>query len=155
MDRVSLLIQRVTIGDLGKYGLRPPSKGAYSRVLDGQIPLIDVGFLDHLKKGEIEVVPALERFSAREAWCGRQCVSPDAVIAATGYVRGLEPLVGHLGVLSPGGSPTVHAPLAAPDASGLYFIGYTNPIVGNLYEVARVAQRLAVVMMRSEASAGR
>lgn len=150
VDRISLLLQKVTIGDLGKFGLRPPGKGAYSRLLEGQIPLIDVGFLGHLKKGEIEVVPALDRFSTRGAWCGSDCLCPDAVIAATGYARGLEPLVGHLGVLSPGGSPKVHAPRASPDAPGLYFIGYTNPIVGNLYEVARVAKRLAAVMTSSQ-----
>ncbi len=151
VDRVGLLLQRLTIGDLTGFGLGSPSRGVYSRVLEEHIPLIDVGFLGHLKKGEIEVVPALDRFSAREAWCGGRRLRPDAVIAATGYGRGLEPVVGHLGVLSSTGAPRVPAPRAAPDAPGLFFIGYTNPIVGNLYEVARVAQRLAAVLERSAA----
>jgi hypothetical protein len=44
------------------------------------------------------------------------------VIAATGYSTGLEPLVGHLGVLDERGVPLIHGgPAAAP---GLRFIGY-------------------------------
>jgi putative flavoprotein involved in K+ transport len=146
VDQVSLLLQRVTIGDLGRFGLPSPRKGAYSRVLEGQIPLIDVGFLNHLRNGEIEVVPAVERLSGPEVWCGHRRLRPDTVVAATGYARGLEPLVGHLEVLRPNGSPMQHAPLTAPGASGLFFIGYTNPIVGNLYEISRVARKLGVVM---------
>ncbi len=149
VDWISLFLQRLSIGDLSRFGLRSPRQGAYSRVLEGQIPLIDVGFLGHLKIGEIEVVPAVESFSGPEVWCGAQRLRPDAVIAATGFTRGLEPLVGHLGVLLPNGSPRWQAPLAPPDASGLFFIGYTNPIVGNLYDIARVARKLATVMKGS------
>lgn len=147
VDRVSLLMQKLTIGDLRRHGLKSPSKGAYTRILeDEQIPLIDVGFLALLKAGRIQVVPAVEKFDGPEVFCGDQRLQPDAVIAATGYTRGLEPLVGHLDVLAPQGRPLVHAPRAHPKAPRLYFIGYTNPIVGNLYEVARVADRLAGVM---------
>jgi putative flavoprotein involved in K+ transport len=152
VDAISLILQRVSIGDLGGFGIPAPGKGAYSRVLEGQIPLIDVGFLGHLKKGEIEVVPALDRFSTREAGCGQRRIIPDAVIAATGYSRGLEPLAGHLGVLSPNGLPRLHAPRAAPNAPGLYFIGYTNPIVGNLYDISRVAHKLAGVIKGTQAA---
>lgn len=150
VDRLSLLMQKATIGDLVRFGLEAPSKGVYSRVLeDEQIPLIDVGFLHELKAGRIEVVPALEGFDGAEVICGNRRMKPDVVIAATGYSRGLEPLVGHLGVLGPSGRPKVNAPGNDPRTPGLYFIGYSNPIVGNLYDIARVARRLAVVMVRT------
>ncbi|MGV1047183.1 MAG: flavin-containing monooxygenase [Solirubrobacterales bacterium] len=48
---------------------------------------------------------------------------PDAVVCATGYRRGLEPVVGHLGVLDERGVPRAtggKAPLP-----GLRFVGYT------------------------------
>ena len=85
-----------------------------TRVREEQIPLIDVGFLDQLKAGRISVVPGLERFEAGYAVCGDQRLKPDAVIAATGYDRGLEPLVGHLGVLAESGRPAHHAPSRHP-----------------------------------------
>lgn len=143
VDRFGLLMQKVTVGVLRRFGLQPPRKGIYTRVLEEHIPLIDVGFVEHLRKGEIEVVPAVERFSGAEAWCGDRHLRPDVVISATGFSRGLEPIVEHLGVLGPSGRPNVHAPDADPVAPGLFFIGYTNPIVGNLYEVSRVARKLA------------
>jgi putative flavoprotein involved in K+ transport len=143
VDRVGLLMQKVTVGDLRRFGLQPPRKGIYTRVLEEHIPLIDVGFVHHLKKGEIDVVPALEKFTSEGAWCGDRNLRPDVVIAATGFSRGLEPIVGHLGVLGSSGRPKVHAPDSDPHAPGLFFVGYTNPIVGNLYEVSHVARKLA------------
>ena len=143
VDQVSLLMQKVTIGDLSRFGLQPPRKGIYTRILEEHIPLIDVGFLGHLRKGEIEVVPAVEKFSGAEVSCGDRKLRPDVVIAATGFLRGLEPIVGHLGVLGPTGRPKVPAPDSDPSAPGLFFIGYSNPIIGNLHDVSRVARKLS------------
>jgi len=144
VDWLSLAVQRAAIGDLSRYGLDTPTQGAYTRVMeDEQIPLIDVGFLRELKAGRIRVVPGVERMAGAWVICGHHRVKPHVVIAATGYRRALDSLVGHLGVLAASGRPSVHAPLSHPQAPGLYFIGYTNPLVGNLYEVAQVAQRLA------------
>jgi putative flavoprotein involved in K+ transport len=144
VDWLSLAVQRAAIGDLSPYGLETPTQGAYTRVMaDEQIPLIDVGFLRELKAGRIRVVPGVERFAGAWVICGHHRVKPDVVIAATGYRRALDSLVGHLGVLAASGRPSVHAPKSHPKAPGLYFIGYTNPLVGNLYEVTQVAQRLA------------
>ncbi|MDQ6692104.1 MAG: NAD(P)/FAD-dependent oxidoreductase [Candidatus Dormibacteraeota bacterium] len=153
VDGLSLIVQRLAIGDLRPYGLQPPSKGTYSRILeDEQIPLIDVGFLGHLKAGEIEVVPALDEFRGSDVLCGERHLRPDSLIAATGYARGLDSLVGHLGVLAPTGRPRVLAPGIDPLTPGLYFIGFSNPIVGNLYDVSRVARRLAKVMLDKPAA---
>lgn len=146
VDRVSLALQRLTIGDLTDVGLASPTKGIFTRAREEHIPLIDVGFLRCVRKRQLEVVDAVERLTPGEVVCGGKTIPAQAVIAATGFSRGLEPLVGHLGVLGPTGRPTEHAPRAASGASGLYFIGYTNPIVGNLYEISRVAVRLAAVI---------
>ena len=51
-------------------------------------------------------------------------LQPDAVICATGYVRGLEPIVGHLGVLDEHGAPRAVAGEAV--AEGLRFLGYLS-----------------------------
>ena len=61
------------------------------------------------------------------------------MIAATGYRRGLEPLVGHLDVLDERGTPRVRAGEAA--APGLRFVGYTPrpALLGTLGAEARTA----------------
>lgn len=144
VDPLSLLVQRAAIGDLAPYGLAAPDVGVKTRIVrDEQIPLIDVGFLDHLRAGRIAVVPGVDGLDRQWVRCGNVSVRAEAVIAATGYERGLEGLVGHLGVLNAGGRPGVHAPQTPSEARGLYFVGYRNPMTGNLYDVARTAQRLA------------
>ena len=61
-------------------------------------------------------------------------------MAATGYSRGLEPLVGHLGVLDERGVPRVHGgPAAAP---GLRFVGYA-PRPGQIGHMGREARQAA------------
>ena len=62
-------------------------------------------------------------------------LDPDAAILATGYVRGLEPLVGHLGLLDDRGKPVVIG--EKPAAEGLRFLGYTDPTV--VYRLLREA----------------
>jgi putative flavoprotein involved in K+ transport len=78
--------------------------------------------------------------------CGERRVKADAVIAATGYSPGLESMVGHLGVLDPNGRPRLHAPKCSSQAAGLFFIGYSNPISGNLREIAHDARALGPVL---------
>ena len=146
VDPLSLLVQKLVIGDLSRYGIAAPSSGVATRVLDGHIPLIDVGFLAHLKAGHIEVVPGVTGFEGGEVICGERRMKADAVIAATGYSPGLEPMVGHLGVLDPKGHPRFHAPQSSPQAAGLFFIGYSNPISGNLREISHDARALGSVL---------
>ena len=71
-------------------------------------------------------------------------IQPDGVIAGTGFKRGLEPLVGEFGIIEPQrGRPVVHGPETHPNAPGVHFIGYTNPISGMLREIAIDARRIA------------
>jgi hypothetical protein len=63
------------------------------------------------------------------------------VLAATGYRRALEPVLGHLGVLEDSGRPI--ATHGRPAARGLYFTGFTNPISGMFLEMAADARRIA------------
>jgi len=146
VDPLSLLVQKLVIGDLSRYGIAAPATGVATRVLDGHIPLIDVGFLAQLKAGRIEVVPGITGFEGSEVVCGARRLKADAVIAATGYSPGLEPMVGHLGVLDASGRPSFHAPQSSPQAPGLFFIGYSNPISGNLREIAHDARALGPVL---------
>ena len=147
-DRISLVLQQVAIGDLRPYGLDTPKRGALSRIYeDAQIPLIDVGFLDALKQRRLTVVAAVEGFTAAEVrLVDGTRLQPDAVIAATGYSRGLEPLVGHLGVLRPDGTPAPSGGEPSPNAPGLYFIGYRNAPGGLLRRIRIEAEAMAQVL---------
>jgi putative flavoprotein involved in K+ transport len=77
------------------------------------------------------------------------------VIAATGYRRGLERMVGHLGVLDPHGDPVAHGARSVPDAPGLHFIGYVHPFSGNIREIAIHARKIARTAAKDMAARNR
>ncbi|MFH8771881.1 MULTISPECIES: flavin-containing monooxygenase [unclassified Streptomyces] len=144
VDRVSRLQARVGVPDLSAHGLPRPDTGLYSRVEQGAIPVQDVGLIDAVRKGKVEIVAAVESFEdGKVVLADGTRVEPDAVIAATGYQRALEGLVGHLGVLDDRGRPTVHGGRTTAQAPGLYFTGFTNPISGMFRELALDAEKIA------------
>ncbi|MFF5343276.1 flavin-containing monooxygenase [Streptomyces althioticus] len=150
VDRISRLQARIAVPDLSEHGLPRPETGLYSRVLEGAIPVQDVGLIDAVRKGEVEVVAAVKGFEEGEVLLADgERVAPDAVVAATGYERGLEGLVGGLGVLDERGRPVVHGARTPAGAPGLYFTGFTNPISGNLREMALDARRIARAVARN------
>jgi len=142
------------VGDLTPYGLPPSPRGLYARAREGQIPIIDVGLIDALKSGRITVVPALRALDGRDVVLeDGSRIEADVVIAATGYARALERLVGHLGVLDARGVPLAHGADTHPAAPGMYFIGYSNPISGNLREIGIDARKIAKAIRGSLALA--
>lgn len=103
----------------------------------------DVGLIDAVRGGLVEPVAAVDSFEAdKVVLADGSRISPDVVIAATGYVRALEGLVGDLGVLDARGRPVVHGGRSPKQAPGLYFTGFTNPISGMLRELAIDARRI-------------
>ena len=146
LDRVLPFMSRMQVGDLTQHGMPKPAPGAYSHFLnEGVTPILDVGLAQLLKQDKVEVVAAVEGFDGGDVLLADGTrIQPDVVIAGTGFSRGLEPLVGGLDVLEPArGTPIVHGAETHPNAPGLHFIGYTNPISGMFREIAIEARRIA------------
>ncbi|MEU2956451.1 flavin-containing monooxygenase [Streptomyces xanthochromogenes] len=149
VDAAASVTERLSVPDLSAYGLPRPAKGLYSRAREGAIPVQDVGLIDAVRKGRVEPVAAVESFDGTKVVLADGTrVSPEVVVAATGYRRGLEGLVGHLGVLDQRGRPRVRGARTVPGASGLYFTGFTNPISGMLRELRLDATRIARSLAR-------
>ncbi|MFJ2227670.1 MULTISPECIES: flavin-containing monooxygenase [Streptomyces] len=144
VDAAGRLMCRISVPDLSAHGLPRPRKGLYSRVRQGAIPVQDVGLVAAVKSGRVVPVAAVESFDGDAVVLADGTrATPDTVIAATGYTRSLEGLVGHLGVLDDRGRPVVRGARTPKQAPGLYFTGFTNPISGMLREIARDARRTA------------
>ncbi|WP_309234473.1 NAD(P)/FAD-dependent oxidoreductase [Nocardia sp. XZ_19_385] len=148
VDRFISIASRLTTPNLSSFGLPRPAADVYTRLLaDGAIPIIDVGLIDLIKAGKIEIVGAVQGFEADKVLLANSAaIAPDAVIAATGFQHGLENLVGHLDLLDAQGRPTVHGGQTHPDAPGLYFTGFTNPISGMFRELAIDAKKIAAAI---------
>lgn len=149
VDKVAPRVERLSVPDLSQYGLPRPQTGLYARVLEGAIPVQDVGLVTAVRSRRVEIVAAVEGFEDGEVLLADGTrIAPDAVIAATGYRRGLEPLVGHLGVLDGRGRPVAHGARQPAGARGLFFTGFTNPISGMLREMAIDSRKIAAAAAR-------
>ena len=145
-DRLMAFGQRMDgLNDLSEYGLPPSPRGVVTQMMrDDVIPVIDVGMIPFVKQRRITPVPAIERIEGKEfVFVDGRRLAPDAVIACVGYRRGLEPLVGHLGILNERGRPIVYGGDAAPNAPRLYFVGYKNNISGMFREFGYEARHIA------------
>jgi putative flavoprotein involved in K+ transport len=124
-DRVMPLIRRLEVGDLTEYGLPAPEEGVFARLMRlGVAPaIVDKEVIQAIKDRRIEIVAGVESLDDTGVGLSDGSrVEPDAVIAATGYRTGLEPVVGHLGVLDQHGIP--QPPNGDEAAPGLRFIGF-------------------------------
>lgn len=149
VDALAGVGARTQTPDLTAYGLPRPSGGLYSRARAGAIPVQDVGIVAAIRRRAVLPVPTLEGFDGPEAVLadGRR-VRPDAVVVATGYRSGLEPLLGRLGVLDANGRPRVSGARNVAHAPGLWFTGFTNPISGMFRELRLDGTRIARVIAR-------
>jgi putative flavoprotein involved in K+ transport len=139
--------------DLSKHGLGRSPYGLATEIrVKGLGVVVERGIAAAIRAGRVEVVAGVERFEASDVvLLDGERLRPDVVIAATGYRMGLEPLVGHLGVLDARGRPAVLGGETHPSAPHLYFNGYYQPIVGQLPELRRTSRAIG----RAEARARR
>ncbi len=149
-DRVARLVQVLTVGDLSRYGLHRAPRGVFSQQkYDDITPTIDVGLLDALHAGTVTVVAATESFTKDAVvLADGTTAKPDVVLVATGFQRGLEGLVGDLGVVAPGGRPLINAAEQLPGLAGLFFLGYSNPITGNIRQLGIDAAKIAKTVLK-------
>jgi len=145
VEKADAMLRRVAhheVGDLTEYGLPVPEEGVFSRLKRlGVAPtIVDKEVIDSIRERRIEIVPGVESLDeSGVTFADGTRIEPDAVIAATGYRTGLEPMVGHLGVLNERGAPRV---VEQPAAPGLHFIGYV-PRPAHVGYMAAEAKRAA------------
>lgn len=87
VDKILLIIARLLLGNIEKYGLRRPSMGPLKlKNTQGKTPVLDIGALERIRSGEIRVVPGIKRFSrGRVEFVNGENLEMDCVILATGY----------------------------------------------------------------------
>jgi putative flavoprotein involved in K+ transport len=138
--QITKTLRRLTIPDLAAHGLpRPTETLAAQFGRTGTIPILDVGFVRQVREGRIEVVAAVEALDGADVvLADGSRIRPDVVIAAIGFRPGIEPLVGHLGVLDERGLPLSDEP-----APGLHLFGYSATLGGTIRLLAQETPHLA------------
>ncbi|MBV8347803.1 MAG: NAD(P)/FAD-dependent oxidoreductase [Mycolicibacterium sp.] len=136
-------VNRLMWGDLSVYGFNRPPLGLKATVEQrGRIPTLADELVTAVRAGHVQVVAAVEAVACeRVILADSTWVAPQVIIAATGFRRDLESLVGHLGVLDLQGNP--RGGFACHVGDGMFAIGYGIPPRGPLRAIRLNATPLA------------
>jgi putative flavoprotein involved in K+ transport len=154
VDPISKAQRRLSIPDLAAQGLPRPEVGVRTTfIATGTTPVLDVGIVDAVRHGRVEIVAAVDAFDGPHVLLADGSrIDPDAVIAATGFRAGLDELVGHLDILDARGLPL--ATDGEPVLPGLWFVGFKPTLGGQLREGSIAARRVAAAVIAARASDG-
>jgi len=149
VDPISKAQRKLSIPDLAAQGLPRPAHGVRtSFITTGTTPVLDVGIVDAVRRGRVEVVAAVDGFDGGDVLLADGSrYAPDAVIAATGFRAGLDELVGHLDVLAPSGLPVKTD--GEPALPGLWFVGFRPTLGGQLREGTIAARNVVKGLVAS------
>ena len=147
VDPISKAQRRLSIPDLAAQGLPRPEVGIRTTfIATGTTPVLDVGIVDAVRHGRVEIVAAVEAFDeAYVVLADGSRIDPDAVIAATGFRADLDNLVGHLDILDQRGLPV--ATDGEPVIPGLWFVGFKPTLGGQLREGSIAARNVAAAVI--------
>jgi indole-3-pyruvate monooxygenase len=149
-DAIANAALRLTVGDLSRWGIEAPGYGPIRGIVErGRVPLIDVGTLARIKRGDIVVRKGIERFHADGvSFADGERAAYDAVVLATGFRPGLENLFENAeGLLDQRGRALRDGITARP---GLYLAGYATPPTGLLREIGFTARRIAAHIVQAK-----
>ena len=154
VDPISKAQRRLSIPDLAEQGLPRPEVGVRtSFITTGTTPVLDVGIVEAVRHGRVEIVAAVEGFDGAEVrLADGSRIDPDVVIAATGFRAGLDALVGHLGILDARGLP--RATDGEPAQPGLWFVGFKPTLGGQLREGSIAARNVAASVTAARRAVG-
>jgi len=145
-DGIGRLVSRLAFGNLARYGLARPVFGPLTSIeLRRRIPIIDVGTIAAIKRGDIAVKPAVTGFTESGAAFADDTVAEfDAVVLATGYRPALGEILDVPGVLDDQGCPRDWRGGGAQP--NLFFVGYTQPATGLLRQIGIDAEAAAAAI---------
>jgi cation diffusion facilitator CzcD-associated flavoprotein CzcO len=143
VDPLIAQLNRLMFGDLSVYGFGRPPLGLKATVEQrGRIPTLADELVDAVRAGRVEVVPAVAAVESRRVILDDgSAVTPEVIVAATGFSTDLDGLVGHLGVLDEHGDPD--GGFASHLGDGMFAIGYGIPPRGPLRAIRLAATPLA------------
>ncbi|KAL6626993.1 hypothetical protein ACP70R_030719 [Stipagrostis hirtigluma subsp. patula] len=126
VDRVMLLLARLVLGDTARLGIARPSLGPMElKRVSGKTPVLDVGTIDKIKSGDIQVFPAIQRFQEHGVeFVDGRIEDFDAVILATGYKSNVPYWLEENDFFSEDGFP--RKPNEWKGKHGLYAVGFSR-----------------------------
>ncbi len=88
-DLLGAPLARLIVGDISKLGLKKPPYGPIEQVhRNGNAPVLDIGTIEHIKKGRIQILGEMDQIEGNEVqFMDGQREAFDAIVACIGYSR--------------------------------------------------------------------
>ncbi|GAU21096.1 hypothetical protein TSUD_10130 [Trifolium subterraneum] len=129
VDRILLIVSWLMLGKTERFGLVRPRLGPLElKKLSGKTPVLDVGALAKIKRGDIKVCPGIKRLKQHKVeFVDGRTENFDAIILATGYKSNVPYWLKDKDMFSKvDGYPTKPFPNGWKGENGLYAVGFTK-----------------------------
>ncbi|KAL8489997.1 hypothetical protein ACS0TY_025773 [Phlomoides rotata] len=148
VDKLMLLFAWFVFGNTEEYGLKRPALGPLTlKNTQGKTPVLDIGALEKIRSGEIQVVPAIKKFS-----CGMvelengDKLELDSIIMATGYCSNVPLWLRESEFFNKNGFPKSPFPNGWKGKGGLYAAGFTRRgLSGATADAMKISQDIAKI----------
>ncbi|KAE8685481.1 putative indole-3-pyruvate monooxygenase YUCCA3 [Hibiscus syriacus] len=148
VDKLMLILARLVLGNVEKYGLKRPSMGPLElKNAKGKTPVLDIGALEKIKSGDINVVPGIKRFTYKQVeLVNGERLNIDSVVLATGYRSNAPSWLQEGDFLCKKGFPKAPFPHGWKGNGGLYAVGFTRRgLSGAASDAIRIAQDIGML----------
>ncbi|VFR00547.1 unnamed protein product [Cuscuta campestris] len=146
VDKIMLILAWLILGNVEKYGLRRPEIGPLKlKNTEGKSPVLDIGGLELIRSGRVNVVPGVKKFSRKTVeFVNGETLEADAVVLATGYRSNVPYWLQESEFFTKNGFPRAPFPNGWKGRSGLYAVGFTRRgLSGASADAVKTAQDIA------------
>ncbi|KAH0941164.1 hypothetical protein HID58_000801 [Brassica napus] len=149
VDKILLVLCWFVLGNIEKYGLKRPKMGPMElKSAKGKTPVLDIGALEKIRSGKIDVVPGVKRFNGnRVELVNGEELDVDSVVLATGYRSNVPYWLQESEFFAKNGFPkTAIGNSGWKGRTGLYAVGFTRRgLSGASMDAVNIAQDIGSV----------
>ncbi|GKV43026.1 hypothetical protein SLEP1_g50367 [Rubroshorea leprosula] len=148
VDKLLLFLAWLVLGNIEKFGLKRPSIGPLElKNTLGKTPVLDIGALEKIRSGDINVVSGVKRFYPGQVeFVNGKILDIDAVVLASGYRSNVPSWLQEGEFFSKNGFPKTPFPHGWKGNAGLYAVGFTRRgLSGASSDAMRIAQDIGKV----------
>jgi len=150
-DTINAPLMKLLFGDITKFGLKKMPYGPFEEIRkDGNIPVLDIGTIKHIRQGHIKVYGDIDRIEGGSIHFsdGRK-EDFDAIVAGIGYYRD------YAEIINVDKSRFEDLKVAVDKQKyfgkdGLYFCGFWVAPTGQIREIASDAKKIAKNIKKNE-----
>ncbi len=150
-DFIGLRVRNISFGDLSPYGLKLRQKAPLAQVREeGKVPVIDIGTVDLIKKGQVKVLPGIKKFSQDSIlFFNNEEIKLDAVLVCTGYKSNITDFIEDAeSIIDADGNPKEIC--SSNKHKGLYFLGFDPRVNGVLWSIKKDSEIIVDEILKKQ-----